>query len=210
MIQCDRCGVLACKLGTLDDAPDFCPTASDAETLLSSRGIYESDEAVRSMVLAAAEVEASGYMKQTRIEDTMMFAEKAGFNNLGIACCVGLRREGVLLASILRKRGFRVNFVFCKTGGIPKEDLGIPEEFRVNPDRFEASCNPVAQAMLLNEAETDLNIVVGLCVGHDAIFSRHSEAPVTTLIAKDRVLCHNPVGALYTSQSYYRKRLWEE
>jgi uncharacterized metal-binding protein len=66
-------------------------------------------------------------------------------------------------------------------------------------------CSPLGQAELLNRAETQLNIVMGLCVGHDALFASHSNAPVTTLIAKDRVLAHNPIGAIYSR--YWRKRL---
>jgi len=58
-------------------------------------------------------------------------------------------------------------------------------------------CNPIAQAQILNEQLTDFNIVVGLCVGHDSLFFKHSEAPVTVLVAKDRVLGHNPAAALY-------------
>ena len=54
--------------------------------------------------------------------------------------------------------------------------------------------------------DRDLNIAIGLCVGHDALFSRYSEAPVTTLVVKDRVLGHNPAAALYSN--YYR-RLYE-
>jgi uncharacterized metal-binding protein len=50
-----------------------------------------------------------------------------------------------------------------------------------------------------------MNIIVGLCVGHDMLFQMHSRAPVTTLIVKDRVLAHNPAGALYSN--YYRRRL---
>jgi len=65
------------------------------------------------------------------------------------------------------------------------------------------SCNPIAQALLLNEVETDFNIIVGLCVGHDSLFIKYSKAPVTVLIAKDRRLAHNPAAALYTY--YYNK-----
>lgn len=41
--------------------------------------------------------------------------------------------------------------------------------------------------------------------GHDSLFLKHSEAPCTVLVVKDRVLGHNPVAALYTSTGYYRK-----
>ena len=63
----------------------------------------------------------------------------------------------------------------------------------------------MAQALILNEAKTDLNVIVGLCVGHDSLFIKYSDAIVTTLVTKDRVLAHNPCGALYTSSSYYSR-----
>ena len=66
-------------------------------------------------------------------------------------------------------------------------------------------CNPVMQAKILNKEKTDMNIIMGLCVGHDSLFYKYSEALVTTLVAKDRVMGHNPVAALYTSESYYGK-----
>ena len=72
---------------------------------------------------------------------------------------------------------------------------------------YEAICNPILQAQLLNEQKTDLNVIVGLCVGHDSLFIKHSDAPVTTLITKDRVLGHNPAAALYTSNFYYQRLL---
>jgi len=71
-------------------------------------------------------------------------------------------------------------------------------------------CNPVGQAMLLDDAGSQLNVVVGLCVGHDALFTKTSKAPVTTLVVKDRVLCHNPVAALYNHQAYYHNKLYEQ
>jgi uncharacterized metal-binding protein len=90
-------------------------------------------------------------------------------------------------------------------GSIPKDEIGLADGEKIRPGQFEALCNPIGQARLLNEAGTELNIVVGLCVGHDSLFFRHSEAPVTVLVAKDRVTGHNPVAALYTSHSYYRR-----
>ena len=77
----------------------------------------------------------------------------------------------------------------------------------MQPGNFEAFCNPILQAEILNKAGTELNIIMGLCVGHDTLFIKHSKAPVTYLIVKDRVLCHNPAGALYTTGSYYKRLL---
>jgi len=69
-------------------------------------------------------------------------------------------------------------------------------------------CNPIGQARRLEKAETQLNVMLGLCVGHDSLFLRHSHAPVTVLAVKDRVLGHNPLAAVYTADGYYDKKLF--
>jgi uncharacterized metal-binding protein len=69
-------------------------------------------------------------------------------------------------------------------------------------------CNPIGQAKFLNKAKTDLNILLGLCVGHDSLFIKYSEAPITVFAAKDRVLAHNPLSAIYQSESYYKDKLF--
>jgi uncharacterized metal-binding protein len=61
------------------------------------------------------------------------------------------------------------------------------------------SCNPIEQARMLEEKKTDLNLVVGLCVGHDALFIKHSHTYVIPLVVKDRALGHNPLAAVYCS-----------
>ena len=65
-------------------------------------------------------------------------------------------------------------------------------------------CNPVLQAMILNREGTDFNVILGLCVGHDSLFLKYSEALCTVLAVKDRVLGHNPLAAVYNLDSYYR------
>ena len=62
-----------------------------------------------------------------------------------------------------------------------------------------------AKAKELEAQGTDFNIVIGLCVGHDTLFLRHSHAPTTVMIVKDRVLAHNPVAALYTANGMYSR-----
>lgn len=46
---------------------------------------------------------------------------------------------------------------------------------------------------------------IATCVGHDSLFYRYSDAPVTTAVTKDRVTGHNPAAALYTADSYYQR-----
>ena len=147
-------------------------------------------------------VEYENYCKHTRVEEIMDFAKKINAKKIGIATCVGLLKESRILADILRRHGFEVYGVGCKAGTQKKTSVGIPEcceGVGVN------MCNPILQAKLLNKAKTDLNVVVGLCVGHDSLFYKYSEALTTTAVTKDRVLGHNPVAALYTADSYYSK-----
>ena len=42
----------------------------------------------------------------------------------------------------------------------------------------------------------ELTIIVGLCVGHDALFIRLSRAPITVLAAKDHVYDNAPLECL--------------
>ncbi|MFW6083004.1 MAG: DUF1847 domain-containing protein, partial [Chloroflexota bacterium] len=184
--------------------PSFCPMAQDTEALPAARAAYESLE-TRELAQAAARTEAAGYCKEPRVEEIMNFARRLGVTKIGIACCVGLLQEARMLLEILEGNGFEVFSVCCKAGSIPKEEIGLADEEKIRPGQFEALCNPIGQAKLLNEAGTGLNVVVGLCVGHDSLFFRHSVAPVTVLVAKDRVTGHNPAAALYTSHSYYRR-----
>ena len=55
---------------------------------------------------------------------------------------------------------------------------------------------------MLNTAETEFNILLGLCVGHDSMFMKYSQAMVTVFAVKDRALGHNPLAAIYTYDSY--------
>jgi uncharacterized metal-binding protein len=204
-LSCAVCHVQACSEEPGSKRyPRFCPMSYESQTLTEARAAYASQE-TRELAQAAARTEAAGYCEETRVEEVMSFACRLGISRLGIASCIGLIREARLLHEILEANGFEVFSVCCKVGSIPKEEIGLTDGEKIRPGQFEALCNPVGQAKLLNEAGTGLNVVVGLCVGHDSLFFRHSEAPVTVLVAKDRVTGHNPAAALYTSHSYYRQ-----
>jgi len=161
---------------------------------------YKAKDENLKILATAANLEARHYMKLTRLEELMAFCKDMGYKTLGIAFCIGLESEARVLHEILEK-DFEVYSVCCKICGIDKEDFGLE---KIKDDRYEAMCNPIGQAMALNENGTDLNIICGLCLGHDILFSKHSEAPVTTFIVKDRVLAHNPAGAIYSK--YYRRK----
>ena len=162
------------------------------------------------MARAAAEVEGVYYGKLTRVEETIAFARRIGARKIGIASCVGLMGEARTFAKVVTSAGLQPLTVACKIGATDKTAIGLPDELKIKPGTFEALCNPILQARLLNARETELNVVIGLCVGHDALFLRHALAPTTVLVVKDRVLCHNPAAALYTVHSYTGRLLNQE
>lgn len=200
-MSCIDCAVKNCD--KMDNTyPEFCLTTNmDQDVYKDAMDCYKEEENHNIMV-TAAEVECDHYCQYTRVEEIMAFAERIGAKKIGIATCVGLLKESRTLAAIFRKRGFTVFGITCKAGSTPKSDVGIPE--RCNKIGINM-CNPILQAKMLNHAKTDLNVVVGLCVGHDSLFYKYSEAITTTMITKDRVLGHNPAAALYTADTYYKK-----
>lgn len=132
-----------------------------------------------------------------RLEETIEFARALGITVIGISFCVGLRNEARTLARVLEANGFQVRSVCCKSGAVPKERLGIEDSQKVRPGQPEMICNPLAQAELLNREEVQLALILGQCVGHDSTTIAHLKAPAVCLVAKDRVLAHNTVAALY-------------
>ncbi len=156
---------------------------------------------VLALARTASYIEATHYMKEPRIVEVVEFAKAMGYKKIGIAFCIGLSREAEIIHAIF-ERDFEVHSVCCKVCGIPKKDFGFKP---VSGDPAETMCNPAGQAAVLNDEGTDLNLIVGLCIGHDIVFTKRSDAPVTTLVVKDRVLAHNPCGAIYSR--YYLRRL---
>ena len=140
-----------------------------------------------------------------RIIEICEFSKKMGYRRLGLAFCVGLAKEAQVVDEIFKEHGFEVVSVLCKAGRTQKEIIGISDKEKIRHGSNESMCNPVFQAKLLNQEETDFNILLGLCVGHDSLFFKYAEAPTTVLAVKDRVTGHNPLAAIYLSSSYYRK-----
>lgn len=184
--QCARCRSKECR----DGKDCFSQTPRH-------RSLY--NENVAQLHQAASTVEARHYGKETRLGEIVLLAKELEYQKIGLAFCVGLSEEAKIIENILSEH-FQVVSVCCKVCGIDKKDFGLPQ---ISSQNNEIMCNPAGQAQLLNEAQTQFNVICGLCVGHDAIFAKLSDAPVTTLIAKDRVLAHNPAAAIYCQ--YIRK-----
>lgn len=138
-----------------------------------------------------------------RFIEIVEFAKKMGYKRLGLVFCLGLAREAAIANELLKSHGFEVISVACKAGGVPKEEIGVKEEEKIFVGNQESMCNPIFQAMVVNEEGTEFNVLLGLCVGHDSLFFKYADAPTTVLAVKDRVTGHNPLAALYTSGTYY-------
>lgn len=216
--ECARCGIKErICLSPKGKGPTSCPTLHQKRLLKKADQEYKKYsifEFARKASIQEGECYINRHLKpyvfhptKPRVQEICEFAQKMGYRRLGVAFCIGLQKEALSLMQILKAQGFDVISVACKAGGIPKENIGIKEEEKIHIGEFESMCNPIAQAMILNDQKTDFNILVGLCVGHDSLFLKYSKAFCTVLVSKDRVLGHNPVAALYTSGSYYARML---
>jgi uncharacterized metal-binding protein len=217
--QCARCPAAYCQSAPMEDfkkevLPEYCPMKTRWEVIKSIVKRYGRDDVKRIYIPAtitekeAYETIRGVYMAvRPRIKELIEFGKLIKAKKIGLAFCAGMRDEATRIAESLEKNGFTVASVLCKCGGIDKTRLHVTKEYEIgDPLKFEAGCNPVLQAELLNKAETDINVIVGLCLGHDMLFTMNSKAPVTTLIIKDRLLGHNQVIALYSD---YHKSIVE-
>jgi uncharacterized metal-binding protein len=187
-LRCARCDSKECRNG------------KDCFSLAQEHAELYADGDIGHLHSAASAIEAKHYGRKTRLAEIIEFAKYLGYERIGLAFCVGLAEEARVVDAILAKQ-FDVVSVCCKVCGIDKQQFDLPYVRKV---ARESMCNPTGQADLLNKAGSELNILCGLCVGHDAIFSMVSRAPVVTLIAKDRVLGHNPAAAVYSQ--YLRRQ----
>ena len=221
--MCAKCNGVSCyprikvdePMPPLEEAPDFCPMRNHEETIERVMAEYEKPS-VREFARLASIQEAECYettpdgirTRYPRIEELMLFSQKCHYEKLGIAFCGGLRHEARSVTEFLERKGFQVVSVCCKAGRAPKESIGLKAEEKIAPpEMMETMCNPILQAEILNEEKVDLAIMLGLCIGHDTMFLKYCSVPCTVLAVKDRVLGHNPLGAVYLSRSPYYGRL---
>jgi len=119
----------------------------------------------------------SNHIKRTKLEEITIYAKRLGYKKMGLAFCIEYEREARLVYEILSKY-FEVCSVCCKVCSFEKTSLGIKKSEDLE---FEAVCNPIGQALLLNNDLTNLNIMLGLKTGYDILFAKYSVAPSITL-----------------------------
>ncbi|SFI00032.1 Uncharacterized metal-binding protein [Tindallia magadiensis] len=203
---CCQCTAKACLKGS-EGLPEGCVTGllQSSDIQKNTMTYYQNPSLLKKMH-TAAEIEGQFYGKLTRVEETIEFIKRMEYQKVGIASCAGLSKETRAFSKLLSHHKISHFGALCKVGAADKSLVGIPTENRVHPESsFEAMCNPVLQASILSEQQTDFNVLIGLCVGHDALFSVHSKSPMTTLVVKDRVTCHQSAAPLYQLDGYYSR-----
>lgn len=125
---------------------------------------------------------------KSRLQELIDYAKLAGYRRLGVANCKGVQPYADKLVQLLRAAGFEVASVNCRESGL--DGAAICE------DMSGRCCDPLAQAAFLNGQGTELNINVGLCLGHGLLFQKYSDAEVTTFLVKDFATKHKTVENL--------------
>jgi uncharacterized metal-binding protein len=193
--KCAECRSRECIKG--GDYSDGCPSADMAEIVQKAAFNAISDKLTcKVMSVSAAIIRNDDGILRTRLDETIEFCREMGFSTIGVAFCIALSREVNVLCAKLSDAGFQVVPVCCKVGNLTLENYGITTGENISA----SACNPVAQAAVCNKNMTDINILVGLCVGHDMLFTQNASSPSTTLVVKDRVYKHNPVEALRNAE----------
>lgn len=123
-----------------------------------------------------------------RVQEIRNYAIRAGIKRIGIAHCVSFPKETESVKQFLSGE-FEVYTVDCKCGHVTKKEM-------LGCEGKSIMCNPAGQAEYLKENNTELNISIGLCVGHDMVFNQKSVSPVTTLVVKEVTSKHNPMESI--------------
>jgi len=215
--QCVKCVAQYCAKESLkrEHLPKFCPMIQKADIIKIALEKYK-NEKIRQLYVNTTIIEGQAYeivrgrriSVRPRLLEIIKLSKLMGWKRLGVAFCGGLTNEASRVVNILEKSGFEVYSIVCSCGHLDKTFFGVQKEHKIanligDPDRFEEACNPIVQAEVLNSENLDLHIIVGLCIGHDMLFTKYSKALVTTFIVKDRVTGHNPIASLYSV--YYRR-----
>lgn len=217
-MQCSKCDVQVCTVDSSGrrlqgEAPSWCPMKTKADVVKRAMAKYTDED--RKIAHAAAVVESEAYLREpwglkpyaTRVLEIINFAKKMGYKKIGIACCFASGWDAGILTNIFINRGFNVIARFCKVYQVQnKKFLGLKDEETLVPGGYQSMCNPICQVDTLADSGCELIVTHGQCTGHDALLGKFSQAPVTVLGVKDRVLAHNPMVALTSPwNQYYRK-----
>ena len=208
MYMCAECTQHGCISRDMNKTMTCCPCKNE-EIQKQAAELYKEPENYN-IALNSAIVEAEGYAKISRVEEIVLFCKKMGYKKVGLVFCMGLRNEAKIVSKIFRHHDLEVVSIICKNGSVPKSSIDVTEEHTLSGCTEEVMCNPIGQALLMNQEKVDFNVLLGLCVGHDTLALKYIEAPTTVLAVKDRLTGHNPVAAINMAESYHKSRIFKK
>lgn len=174
------------------DVPVYCQASNYNTEIKRSDKEYQKEENIR-IYEAACIVGSENNGFRPRIEEAFHFAKQLNVGKVGFAACTAFENEIAVLTQYFNAGGIETVCVGCQIGRSTAADRDLPELNQY----INQTCHPIAQAEILNSENTGLNFIVGLCLGHDILFTKYSRAPVSTLIVKDRMMGNNPAAVLY-------------
>ena len=172
--------------------PNYCQANKYLEEIDKAKDEYRKTKNIQ-IYEAACIVGAENNGFRPRIEEALHFSRQLSLSKIGFAACTAFETEMDVIKRLFTQEGLEVVCANCQIGGVTAEARKVSHL----SDYPNAACNPITQAEILNREDTELNFIVGLCLGHDILFTRYSKAPVSTLIVKDRMMGNNPAGVLY-------------
>ncbi len=178
-MDCLACSSKNCKSNAQD-------CNGQRESVLSNYSI----ESLKQSYLNSDKLVANGRAGQlSRIQEIVEYAKLQNYKNIAIAYCFCMENLAKEVMEIFSNEGFKTSSVRCTINGIREKQIDSSLGESVN-------CNPIGQALEINNSEAEFAIDMGLCMGHDVLYRQHLTKPGTTLIVKDRVYNHNPAKAL--------------
>ena len=206
MYACAECGRAACcESPDTASYPRGCPSREPFETEVL--GLYREGQDAH-LARNAALVEAGGYCRLTRIEEIMDFARRCGYTRLGLAFCIGLQDEAAVAKRVLRGQRLLGRGSRLQDGSLPKEVLGLGDDDKVRPGSSRACATRSGRRGLWPRPAPSSTCCSACASATTASSSSTPWRPVTVLAAKDRVLGHNPLAAIYLADGYYHDRLF--
>lgn len=161
------------------------PCGGEAFDRLEALEAYK-ESSSQAIVQASAVLVDGRAGELSRWEEILEFFTHRGYRRLGLAYCWGLEGWAKALVQQLKVKGIPVSAVSCTVGAHSQTQINESSPLAG------VSCNPISQARQLMAEGVDFALQVGLCLGHDILFTREFKGDQTTLVVKDRKWAHQP------------------
>lgn len=200
MFTCASCTKKSCLLHNQENPPLNCPM-QDQDTLSKCKKEYFDKDGGKLYLSTMETAMEAKDLGETRTLEAIRFAKKNGWKKIGIAHCIGFCNEAAAASKLIKKAGLECETVVCTNGGINLCDyMSIPTKHLDDVENnYAVGCNPIGQAKYLEKANTDYNLIFGLCVGHDALFTKYSHVLTSVIMVKDRSRYRDPISGLFAA-----------